>query len=143
MPKDLKIGILVGVALAAVAAVWVSTRPSLSIEAKVARSHGAEPGRQSLSQAPVAKNTQSEPETTTIEKRDDPHRPAAKSRGSFRTEQTQGQRFHIVQPGDTLTAIAKEYYGSGRAAERIYKANRHLIKNINNIKPGTRLAIPE
>jgi nucleoid-associated protein YgaU len=51
-----------------------------------------------------------------------------------------------VQPGDTLWAIAKKYYGNGAQYTKIYNANRDKIKNPNLIypgpKPGPKLVIP-
>jgi len=49
---------------------------------------------------------------------------------------------HIVQPGDTLWAIAKKYYGNGNQYPRIVNANKDKIKNPNLIFPGQQLVIP-
>ena len=49
---------------------------------------------------------------------------------------------HVVQPGDTLWAIAKKYYGNGAQYTKIYNANRDKIKNPNLIYPGQKLVIP-
>jgi len=49
---------------------------------------------------------------------------------------------HIVQPGDTLWAIAKKYYGNGNHYPRIVNANKDKIKNPNLIFPGQQLVIP-
>jgi len=48
---------------------------------------------------------------------------------------------HVVQPGDTLWAIAKKYYGNGAQYTKIYNANRDKIKNPNLIYPGQKLVI--
>lgn len=52
---------------------------------------------------------------------------------------------YTVKKGDTLSAIAKEYYGSGSRKywELIQKANMDLIKDPNMIKPGQVFKIPE
>lgn len=49
---------------------------------------------------------------------------------------------HVVQPGDTLWAISKKYYGNGAQYTKIYNANRDKIKNPNLIYPGQKLVIP-
>ncbi len=49
---------------------------------------------------------------------------------------------HVVQPGDTLWAIAKKYYGNGVQYTKIFNANRDKIKNPNLIYPGQKLVIP-
>lgn len=49
---------------------------------------------------------------------------------------------HVVQPGDTLWAIAKKYYGNGNQYTKIYNANKDKIKNPNLIYPGQKLVIP-
>jgi len=49
---------------------------------------------------------------------------------------------HVVQPGDTLWAIAKKYYGNGAQYTKIYNANKDKIKNPNLIYPGQKLVIP-
>ena len=51
---------------------------------------------------------------------------------------------YTVQPNDTLWTIAakKEVYGSGWLYPLIYKANKELLRNPNNLKTGTELNIP-
>ncbi len=52
---------------------------------------------------------------------------------------------HRVQKGDTLSQIAKKYYGSGAASyyKLIQSANPDLIKDVNLIYPGQVFKIPE
>lgn len=50
---------------------------------------------------------------------------------------------YTVQPGDTLSRIASQYYGTGTRWRLIYEANRNRIgSNPNNVRPGTTLLIP-
>ena len=49
---------------------------------------------------------------------------------------------YIVRRGDTLSAIAKRYYGSGSGYRAIYKANRDRVRNPHLIYPRQRLYIP-
>lgn len=50
---------------------------------------------------------------------------------------------HTVQPGDSLSAIARKYYGDAEMYFRIYEANRETIgDNPNNIQVGQELRLP-
>jgi nucleoid-associated protein YgaU len=52
-------------------------------------------------------------------------------------------RTHVVQSGDTLSAIAQQYYGDANAYMRIFEANRDKLDDPNLIHPGQELVIPE
>ncbi len=47
-----------------------------------------------------------------------------------------------VQPGDSLSKIAKRFYGDANDWPRIHEANRDQIKNPDLIYPGQKLRIP-
>lgn len=49
---------------------------------------------------------------------------------------------HTVAKGDTLSAIAKTYYGDASKYPRIFEANRDQLSNPDLIKPGQVLKIP-
>jgi len=49
---------------------------------------------------------------------------------------------YTVQKGDSLSKIAKEYYGDAREWKKIYEANKERIKNPDLIQPGWVLTIP-
>ena len=49
---------------------------------------------------------------------------------------------HVVQPGETLWAIAKQHYGSGNRYYRLVAANPHTIPNPNLIHPGDIVRVP-
>ncbi|WP_244521228.1 Gmad2 immunoglobulin-like domain-containing protein [Bauldia litoralis] len=53
-----------------------------------------------------------------------------------------GYRIHVVQPGDTLSAIADANYGSSAAFQNIVRANPLVISNPDLIFPGQALKIP-
>lgn len=53
-----------------------------------------------------------------------------------------GYRVHIVQPGDTLSAIATANYGSSSAFQNIVRANPLVISDPNLIFVGQALKIP-
>ncbi|MBL0920692.1 MAG: LysM peptidoglycan-binding domain-containing protein [Phycisphaerales bacterium] len=49
---------------------------------------------------------------------------------------------YIVQPGDTLGAIAKTYYNSSALWQVILDANRSLLSRPQDLRPGMKLLIP-
>jgi nucleoid-associated protein YgaU len=51
-------------------------------------------------------------------------------------------RFHTVVRGDTLSAIAKTYYGNANAYMKIFEANKPMLGNPDKIYPGQTLRIP-
>jgi tetratricopeptide (TPR) repeat protein/phage tail protein X len=51
-------------------------------------------------------------------------------------------RFCVVQPGDSLWAIAQRYYGNGNSWGRIADANPGLARDMRSLQVGTRLKIP-
>ncbi len=53
-----------------------------------------------------------------------------------------GEIVHVVVRGDTLSALAKRYYGSAGQYMRIFEANRDVLSDPNLIKVGQRLRIP-
>ena len=53
------------------------------------------------------------------------------------------ERVHEVIAGDTLSALAKKYYGNGNLYMRIFEANKDQLKNPDVIKPGQKLRIPD
>ena len=58
------------------------------------------------------------------------------------TSGTSGGKTYTVAAGDSLSKIAKREYGDGNAWNRIYEANRDIIKNPDLIYPGQTLKIP-
>jgi len=54
----------------------------------------------------------------------------------------QETRKYVVQRGDNLYAIARKMYGDSSKWNLIFNANRHLIKDKNNIKRGWTLIVP-
>ena len=69
--------------------------------------------------------------------------PAASAPGLGRTGDTSGQdQTYTVVAGDSLSKIAKRYYGDANQWRRIHEANRDQIKNPDLIHPGQRLKIP-
>ena len=52
-------------------------------------------------------------------------------------------KFYTVKSGDNLSKISKEFYGDANQYNKIFEANRPLLKNADDIFPGQVLRIPE
>ncbi len=50
--------------------------------------------------------------------------------------------YYVIESVDTLSAIAKRYYGKASAYPRIFEANREVIKDPDRIFPGQKIRIP-
>ena len=50
--------------------------------------------------------------------------------------------YYIIKKGDTLSAIAKQFYGKANDYPKIFEANREVIKDPNLIFPGQKIRIP-
>lgn len=51
-------------------------------------------------------------------------------------------QYHDVVRGDTLSAIAKKYYGDANKYPVIFEANRPMLTHPDKIYPGQKLRIP-
>lgn len=51
-------------------------------------------------------------------------------------------KFYTVKSGDNLSKISKEFYGDANQYNKIFEANRPLLKDANDIFPGQVLRIP-
>ena len=51
-------------------------------------------------------------------------------------------QYHDVVRGDTLSAIAKTYYGDANKYPKIFEANKPMLSNPDKIYPGQKLRIP-
>lgn len=49
---------------------------------------------------------------------------------------------HTVKSGESLSKIAKHYYGKPMKYTAIFEANRNILKNPDIIHPGQELVIP-
>lgn len=54
-----------------------------------------------------------------------------------------GARTYTVKSGDTLSKIAKAHYGDASTYNKIFDANRNILKDPDKIQPGQVLTIPE
>ena len=51
-------------------------------------------------------------------------------------------QYHDVVSGDTLSAIAKKFYGDANKYPKIFEANQPMLSNPDKIYPGQKLRIP-
>jgi nucleoid-associated protein YgaU len=51
--------------------------------------------------------------------------------------------FYEVKSGDSLSKIAKKYYGNAMEYNRIFEANKPMLKDPDKIYPGQMLRIPK
>lgn len=90
---------------------------------------GKEPGA-----APVV----AEPEVNSKAVKDAP-----KAEGTEEKAADAEGKIYIVQSGDTLSGIAKKFYGKGSLEDVIFRANSKVLKDRNTLSVGMRLVIPE
>ncbi|SHN28704.1 LysM domain-containing protein [Pseudomonas asturiensis] len=74
-----------------------------------------------------------------VEKVDDQMTLAAGSAPAASAE----SRFYEVKKGDTLSAISKQMYGDPNKYQKIFDANKPMLKDVDKIYPGQTLRIPE
>jgi hypothetical protein len=61
--------------------------------------------------------------------------PAGNSVGTGRT--------HVIQPGETLSALATRYLGSSSRYREIYEANRNVLRSPDDVREGLSIVIPD
>jgi nucleoid-associated protein YgaU len=65
------------------------------------------------------------------------------SGGSSSAADAKGGRTYTIAKGDSLSKIAKHFYGDARQWKKIHEANKDLIKNPDLIFPGQVIKIPD
>ena len=135
MQKDLKTGMVLGLILIAAVACWLSTRPSLSVKARMSQSHKQVfveqnnlPDVVSYSDVPqLNDNLNTIPAEICLEQ----------------NEKIETQKFHIIRDGETLSSIAKKHYGLAHKWQKILDANRNVLKDADTLESGVKLIIPD
>ena len=138
-----------GLLLTSAAAIWLSTRPSLSTKARMFHSQQEAVDKQFS----LATNSPNETRYVIETKQDDsiiladklqqPTQPNLPDTTAHeQTEKIKTQKFHLVSKGETLSDISYKYYGSSNNWQKILDANRRTIEDANKLKPGTKLIIP-
>jgi 5'-nucleotidase / UDP-sugar diphosphatase len=140
MQKDFKIGLAIGVILAAVAVIWLATLPSLSTRARAlqAASDVKPSPKIPVDISPTVSLPSSADSTPTSSVENlDTNSEIRNTNDEIRT------RIHIVQKGDTLSSISVKYYGSAKQWRKIVNANRNNLPDPNRLTPGIKLIIPD
>lgn len=143
MQKDLKIGMILGLALVTGAMLWllaglgISPResvPNLRSNREITPSpetsgltNDSETDIEQNNQLPATDNQSQEPDW----------------KKHWQTEKIKTQRFHIIREGETLSEISSKYYDSATKWQKILEANRDVIEDVSKLKPGTKIIIPE
>ena len=68
---------------------------------------------------------------------------AAASSGAAQSQGSTGGNTYTVKAGDTLSAIAKQFYGNANDYMEIFNANKDQLTDPDKIKPGQVLKIPQ
>jgi len=58
------------------------------------------------------------------------------------SEPADESQYHTVVRGDTLSAIAKSFYGNANAYNKVFEANTPMLSHPDKIYPGQLLRIP-
>ena len=151
MRRDLKIGILAGLALTVGAMIWYSLQRDFSpekqfadpdIQTRAGPSGSAEEfGPEDIRLSGSAEFTvEASVEGLTVEVAPQPGEHAGEYKEPPKIKTT---RFHIVRKGETLSDIAKEYYGRTTEWLKIQHANSEALKDPHSLKPGMKLTIPD
>ena len=153
MRKEFKIGMFLGLGLVLVGIIYLSMRKPASVEDRLLEQTQPMVG----TNLPVAEaNSISLSDTNSaaaVAAALDANMPSGSTQPVVSTtadltkfEQPQPvktQRFYIVHKGDMLSTISQKYYGTTKKVNKIYEANRNILKDKNSLKPGMKLVIPE
>jgi len=137
MQKDLKIGMLLGLVLVMAVMLWLSIGPGLSPKAGIQHLHNVATVQEnsgSQNNHPTNSSAAIQPDSTIYST----GHPTAEQ-----AEKIKAQKFHIVRKGETLSEISRKYYDSANKWQKILDANRQIIKDVNKLRPGIKLIIPE
>jgi phage tail protein X len=52
-------------------------------------------------------------------------------------------RMHVIQAGETLSALASKYLGSSARYREIYEANRQVLRSPDDVREGLSIVIPD
>jgi len=123
---------LCGVVLAIVAGLLLSLHPGLSIRASIEGSEKNEIKPEPLERMSIEPNP---PPSRLVEKETEIERQETKT--------VKSPRYHTVSSGETLSSISFQYYGTEHKWQKILDANRDVIQDVNRLRLGIRLIIPE
>jgi len=146
MPKDMKIGMFLGLILVSAVMLWLFVGPGINLRATALN---LEIDRQTIA-LPEASDSSNKTEVET-KVRQENNQLSSKDEQSeeldlaknWQPKKIKSQRFHIIREGETLSEISHHYYGSATKWQKILDANKHLIQDVNKLRPGTKIIVPE
>ena len=127
MPKDAKLGLVVGVALVIAVAVVFFRKDGPSPIPVFAEPSAAKPAQPADAQT-GANNAAPPANQVSLQM-------------TSRFDESSPQ-VHVVRPGYTLFTIAQQHYGDGERFHEIYRANRDVLRTPDNLPSGAKLRIP-
>ncbi|MBN2137360.1 MAG: LysM peptidoglycan-binding domain-containing protein [Sedimentisphaerales bacterium] len=137
MHKDLKMGLISGMVIVVGAALYLGTRPSLSSS----RLRGGSTADTSQQHSGPVKFISKAGPNTPIGDRPEPN---VFDWTRFEAEENrQSEKYYILRKNETLSDVARHYYGSPGDWRKIYNANRDTIVDPDKVRPGTKLIIPD
>lgn len=154
MRKEFKIGMFLGLGLVIIGIIYLSTRKGVSTEDRALEQTqhlvGQNLPAMDLNTPPAADANKAASVAAALDANTlslTGSQPIASTTADLtKLEQSQPvktQRFHIVHKGDMLSTISQKYYGTTKKVNKIYEANKNVIKDKNSLKPGMKLVIPD
>lgn len=153
MQKDFKIGMALGLVLITAVSVRLSTRPSLSIKARMLSPHSAVHRKRGIplhshragprKETAIGGNPTEQAKSLIVVDKPPPadELKLPEFSANEQPKEIKTERFHIVRSGETLSDISYKYYGSADKWQKILDANRSRLKDANTLIPGMRLTI--
>lgn len=65
-----------------------------------------------------------------------------KHQHAHETPEKVAEEYYVIRKGDTLSHIAKRYYGNANKWPTLFEANREVIQDPDRIFPGQKIRIP-
>ena len=163
MTKDYKTGLVIGLALVIMTAVWLSIHPSLSVGSRLKDLNDKQAQQEQPDVSKIIKENNKQEnnqksidqiqETAGQENKELPNTTNQQT-GNERSKEIEGDfqseivvpfklnetKFHTVVKDDTLIRLAEQYYGSAKKWTKIRDANPRV--DVYKLQPGTQLIIP-
>jgi len=169
MKQDFKVGMIVGLAVVVIVAVWLfmrghstpqpgygqasnpavrsqdPTRPRPAYPTTGSQPYAAAPAMTGTTAPMVNPGIHQEPNTVSgqLPGTAAPIPGASWPQVQAPTTTSKPARTHVVLDGETLSDISDHYYGSPNLWNKILRANRSTINDPDRIYPGMKLVIPE
>ena len=154
MKTDLKIGVVLGIIVVIVVIIYYANKPQKELTGPVASTPAETktdlqgplpPPAEADKQLPKVSKTISTPNKIVIKAPSSEKAPSEqplKTSEPIPVAEPRPPRYHTVTQGESLYAIAEQYYGDGLYWKDIYQANKNVIKDPNLLQAGWKLRIP-